>query len=75
MEKCSVFADELGEKLIDQIGEPQFERLQLLVAETVAAALNHAAERIDDLPRALRVVLLPDGETVHNASFDRGFKP
>lgn len=25
--------------------------------------------------RYLRVVLLPDGETVHNASFDRGFKP
>jgi hypothetical protein len=25
--------------------------------------------------RYLRVVLLPDGETVHNAFFDRGFKP
>jgi hypothetical protein len=25
--------------------------------------------------RVLRVVLLPDGETVHNAFFDRGFKP
>jgi len=24
--------------------------------------------------RALRVVLLEDGETVHNAFFDRGFK-
>ena len=24
--------------------------------------------------RVLRVVLLPDGETVHNAFFDRGFK-
>ena len=24
---------------------------------------------------ALRVVVLPDGETVHNAFFDRGFKP
>jgi len=24
--------------------------------------------------RMLRVVLLPDGETVHNAFFDRGFK-
>lgn len=23
----------------------------------------------------LRVILLPDGETVHNAFFDRGFKP
>ena len=25
--------------------------------------------------RILRVVLLEDGETVHNAFFDRGFKP
>ena len=25
--------------------------------------------------RLLRVVLLPDGETVHNAFFDRSFKP
>jgi len=25
--------------------------------------------------RYLRVVLLPDGETVHNAFFDRGFQP
>jgi hypothetical protein len=25
--------------------------------------------------RFLRVVLLSDGETVHNAFFDRGFKP
>jgi hypothetical protein len=25
--------------------------------------------------RVLRVILLPDGETVHNAFFDRGFVP
>lgn len=25
--------------------------------------------------RALRVILLPDGETIHNAFFDRGFEP
>jgi hypothetical protein len=25
--------------------------------------------------RVLRVILLPDGETVHNAFFDRGFTP
>ena len=25
--------------------------------------------------RYLRVVLMPDGETVHNAFFDRSFKP
>ncbi len=25
--------------------------------------------------RILRIILLPDGETVHNAFFDRGYKP
>ncbi len=31
--------------------------------------------RIDEMEgRRLRVVLLPDRETVHNAFFDRGFK-
>jgi len=54
MEKCSVLADELRKRLIDQIGEPQFERLRLLVVEAVAATLSHAAERVDDLARALR---------------------
>ena len=28
----------------------------------------------EDTPRNLRVVTLADGETVHNAFFDRGFK-
>ena len=28
----------------------------------------------EDAPRVLRVVTLPDGETIHNAFFDRGFK-
>ncbi len=32
--------------------------------------------RIDEMDgRSLRVVLLPDRETVHNAFFDRGYKP
>lgn len=32
--------------------------------------------RIDEMEdRYLRVVLLPDRKTVHNAFFDRGFKP
>lgn len=32
--------------------------------------------RIDEMEgRYLRVVLLPDGKTVHNAFFDRGYKP
>jgi len=32
--------------------------------------------RIEEMGgRFLRVILLPDGETVHNAFFDRSFKP
>jgi hypothetical protein len=32
--------------------------------------------KVDELAgRYLRVVILADGETVHNAFFDRGFKP
>ncbi|MCC7408751.1 MAG: hypothetical protein IT442_11815 [Phycisphaeraceae bacterium] len=32
--------------------------------------------RVDEMDgRYLRVVLLPDGQTVHNAFFDRGFTP
>lgn len=30
--------------------------------------------RIDEIDKYLRVILLPDGETVHNAFFDRRFK-
>ena len=29
---------------------------------------------INEVRKYLRVILLPDGETVHNAFFDRGFK-
>ena len=32
--------------------------------------------RINEMEgKYLRVILLPDGETVHNAFFDRGYKP
>ena len=31
-------------------------------------------KKIAEEGKVLRVVLLPDGETVHNAFFDRGFK-
>lgn len=32
--------------------------------------------KIDEMEgRYLRVILLPDGETIHNAFFDRGYKP
>lgn len=30
---------------------------------------------IESMHKYLRIVLLPDGETVHNAFFDRGFRP
>lgn len=30
--------------------------------------------KVDELDKYLRVILLPDGETVHNAFFDRNFK-
>lgn len=29
---------------------------------------------IEEEEKYLRIILLPDGETVHNAFFDRGFK-
>lgn len=58
-EAVAAFRAELGETLIEQIGHPQFERLHLLVAEVVTAALHHAAERVDDLARTLR----NEGET------------
>ena len=31
-------------------------------------------KRIEEEDKILRVILLPDGETVHNAFFDRTFK-
>ena len=31
-------------------------------------------KRIEEQGKILRVILLPDGETVHNAFFDRSFK-
>lgn len=31
--------------------------------------------RIDEVGKYLRVILLEDGETVHNAFFDRSYKP
>jgi hypothetical protein len=30
---------------------------------------------IEEEGRFLRVILLPDGQTIHNAFFDRSFKP
>lgn len=53
-ETVTAFRDELPAEMITQIGPAQFERLELLVAEAVAAALHHAAERVDGLARSLR---------------------
>lgn len=55
------------------------------IAQVVAAPLREQVQadgrirRWASIPAAdgrfLRVILLPDGMTVHNAFFDRGFKP
>ncbi len=47
------------------------------VKETVQAdgRIRRWAQIAEMENRYLRVVLLPDGETVHNAFFDRGFVP
>jgi len=56
--------------------------------EWIAQAIEHPEKEVVQLDgrirrwariaamdgRALRVILLPDGETVHNAFFDRSFK-
>ncbi len=50
----AAFRAELSEAQSRDIGESQFERLELLVAEAVAAALNHAAQQVAALGRSLR---------------------
>ena len=50
----AAFRAELTETQVRDIGDSQFQRLELLVAETVAAALHHAAEQVESLSRSLR---------------------
>jgi len=50
----AAFRAELSETLDRDIGESQFERLELLVAEAAAAALHHAADQVAALSRTLR---------------------
>ncbi len=63
-------------------------RRPYLKAEWIEYVLNHPVRRemqengrirhwafIQELGKHLRVVTEPDGETVHNAFPDRGFKP
>jgi hypothetical protein len=47
--------------------------LKRMVQEDGRIRIWASVPEADD--RVLRVVLLPDGETVHNAFFDRGFAP
>ncbi|MDQ2869032.1 MAG: hypothetical protein M3R59_11595 [Verrucomicrobiota bacterium] len=42
------------------------------IRQAIASPLR---EEIQQDGRILRVILLPDGETVHNAFFDRSFRP
>lgn len=57
------------------------EWIQRVMAQTIKEVVQAdgrirrwaAIREMDD--RHLRVILLPDGETVHNAFFDRSFKP
>ncbi|MCH8537978.1 MAG: hypothetical protein LAT66_09430 [Alkalimonas sp.] len=48
---------------------PEFETIQ------ADGRIRRWARIIEHENRYLRVVLLDDAETVHNAFFDRGFKP
>jgi len=53
-ETVAAFRAELGEALMGSIGEHKLQRLELLVAGAVAAALQHAAEQVETLGRSLR---------------------
>ncbi len=55
--------------IVRAVDQPQRERIQ-------ADGRIRRWVRVEEAGgRWLRVVLLADGETVHNAFFDRGFKP
>ena len=49
--------------------------LALVIARVVIPRVEINIQVPEMEGRYLRVVLLSDGETVHNAFFDRGFKP
>ena len=51
----------------DTVKNPDCETIQL-------DGRNRKWKKIEEQGKFLRVVLLPDGETVHNAFFDRTFK-
>ena len=51
------------------IDQPEYQEIQADGRIRLWARIPEAGDKY------LRVVLLPDTETVHNAFFDRGFKP
>jgi len=51
----------------ETVKNPDYETIQL-------DGRNRKWKKIEEQGKFLRVVLLPDGETVHNAFFDRTFK-
>jgi hypothetical protein len=51
----------------DTVKNPDYVTIQL-------DGRNRKWKKIEEQGKFLRVVLLPDGETVHNAFFDRTFK-
>ena len=59
----------------------QMEWIQRVVKNPVKEAIQQDGRirrwaRIEEMDgRYLRVILLPDGETLHNAFFDRSFTP
>lgn len=59
----------LDEWVLRVVQSPEREQVQADGRIRRWAAIPEAGNRV------LRVVLLPDGVTVHNAFFDRGFKP
>ncbi len=51
----------------ETVKNPDYETIQV-------DGRNRKWKKIEEQGKFLRVVLLPDGETVHNAFFDRTFK-
>lgn len=57
------------EWIIQVVGSPEVQQVQ------ADGRIRRWARIPDAQDRWLRVVLLPDGETIHNAFFDRRFTP
>jgi hypothetical protein len=71
-EAACLRADRVGLKLewiIQVVGFPEVQQVQ------ADGRIRRWARIPDAQDRWLRVVLLPDGETIHNAFFDRRFAP